>query len=160
MTTQIRNCGIIIHLTKSFQGIGVSLPKLKKLAKAVCGRFEILKAAVSIALIDNAEIRKANKRFLGRDSTTDCLSFNLSDDKNGKSFEILVNVEKAAREAAHRGHSSEAELALYIIHGLLHQLGFDDSTVKLAKKMHLAEDEILQQFGYGAVYNKTPKVKK
>jgi probable rRNA maturation factor len=160
MTTQIRNRGIIIHLTKSFQGIDVSLPKLKKLAKAVCERFEISKAAVSIVLIDNAEIRKANKCFLGRDSTTDCLSFDLSDVRSKtRSFELLVNAEKAVEEAVLRSHSSEAELALYITHGLLHQLGFDDSTVKLAKKMHLAEDEILQQLGYGAVFNKKPKPK-
>jgi probable rRNA maturation factor len=57
----------------------------------------------------------------------------------------------AAREANVRGHSGEAELALYITHGLLHNLGFDDSTKRQAAKMHRTEDEILQQFGYGHI---------
>ena len=49
----------------------------------------------------------------------------------------------------------EAELALYITHGLLHNLGFDDSTEMQAKKMHDTEDEILRQSGFGLVYNKS-----
>ena len=67
---------------------------------------------------------------------------------------MVVNGEMAVREAKLRGHSSEAELALYITHGLLHNLGFDDSTQSQARKMHDTEDEILQQLGYGLVYNK------
>ena len=63
----------------------------------------------------------------------------------------------AVRQASLRGHSSEAELALYITHGLLHKLGFDDSTKGRAKKMHDIENEILQQLGYGLVYNKSTR---
>jgi probable rRNA maturation factor len=59
----------------------------------------------------------------------------------------------AVKQANMRGHSSEAELALYITHGLLHNFGFDDSTQKQAEKMHNIEDQILQQLGYGPVYN-------
>jgi probable rRNA maturation factor len=71
-----------------------------------------------------------------------------------KSFELVFNAEMAVKEANLRGHSSEAELALYITHGLLHNLGFDDSTQSQAEKMHNIEDEILQQLGYGPVYNR------
>jgi len=65
----------------------------------------------------------------------------------------VVNAEKAVKEAKLRGHSAQAELALYITHALLHNLGFDDSTQVKAKKMHDTEDEILQQFGFGLIYN-------
>ena len=61
----------------------------------------------------------------------------------------------AVRQANLRGHASQAELALYITHGLLHNLGFDDSTDSKARKMHDTEDNILQQLGYGFVYNKS-----
>jgi len=148
---------IVVQIAKNFKDIDVNLPKLKKLVKAVCTRFKLSKATVSIAIVDDAEIRKLNKQFLNRSSTTDCLSFNLSDDDARKSFELVVNAEKAVKEANLRGHSSEAELALYVIHGLLHNLGFDDSTQDQAKKMHDTEDEILQQLGYGLVYNKSIK---
>jgi len=146
---------IVVQIAKNFKDIDVNLPKLKKLVKAVCTRFKLSKATVSIAIVDDAEIRKVNKQFLNRSFTTDCLSFNLSDDDARKSFELVVNAEKAVKEAKLRGHSSEAELALYVTHGLLHNLGFDDSTQGRAKKMHDTEDEILQQLGYGWVYNKS-----
>jgi len=145
---------IVVQIAKNFKNIDVNLPKLKKLVKAVCNRFKLSAATVSIAIVDDAEIRKVNKQFLNHNCPTDCLSFNLSDDENRKLFELVVNAEKAVKEATLRGHSSEAELALYVTHGLLHNLGFDDSTQGQAKKMHDAEDEILQQLGYGLVYNK------
>jgi len=145
---------IVVQIAKNFKDIDVNMPRLKKLVKAVCTRFKLSKATVGIAIVDDAEIRKVNKQFLNCSSTTDCLSFNLSDNDAQKSFELVVNAEKAVKEANLRAHSSEAELALYVTHGLLHNLGFDDSTQGQAKKMHDAEDEILQQLGYGSVYNK------
>ena len=152
---------IIVHIARDFKDIEVRLSELKKLVKAICKRFKLSKAAVSIAIVDDAQIRELNKQFLNSKSATDCLSFDLSDDEvpqSPKSFELIVNGEMAVREANLRGHSSEAELALYITHGLLHYLGFDDSTESQARKMHDMEDEILQQLGYGLVYNKGERI--
>jgi probable rRNA maturation factor len=181
--------------------------KLIKLVKSVCKRFRVSSAIINIAIADNRQIRSLNKKFLRRNTVTDCLSFDLSEkpglprftaehakllaesrfggaetaegkkiaysverigDKKKlnairyplsansavkKSFEIIVNAQKAKSEGKKRGHSQQAELALYITHGLLHNLGFDDLTVKKAKAMHHLEDEILQQHGFGKVYN-------
>jgi probable rRNA maturation factor len=152
---------IIVHIARDFKDIEVRLPELRKLVKAICNRFKLSKATVSIAIVDDAQILELNKQFLNSKSATDCLSFDLSDDKGPQSpklFELIVNGEMAVREANLRGHSSEAELALYITHGLLHHLGFDDSTESQARKMHDMEDEILQQFGYGLVYNKGERI--
>ena len=147
---------IVVQIAKNFKNIDIHLPKLKKLVKTICNRFKLSKATISIAIVDDAQIRKVNKQFLNKDSPTDCLSFNLSDNKKRsvKSFELVVNGEMAVRQANLRGHSGEAELALYITHGLLHNLGFDDSTKSQAEKMHNIENEILQQLGYGPVYNR------
>ena len=86
---------------------------------------------------------------------TDCLSFDLSEHKDKRRwFELVVNGERAKSEAAKRGHSAQAELALYVVHGLLHNLGFNDCSAAQAKKMHLLEDEILRRYGFGSVYDK------
>ena len=148
---------IVIQIANNFAGIDAPPSKIKKLVRAVFNRFGLSEATVSIAIVDDAEIRKLNSRFLNRKSTTDCLSFDLSDNKRAqppKLFELIVNGEMAVRQANLRGHSSQAELALYITHGLLHNLGFDDATDSKARKMHDMEDNILQQLGYGFVYNK------
>jgi probable rRNA maturation factor len=149
---------IDVQIFKNYKDLDVSVRRLKRLVKAVCNRFELSRATVSIAIVDSAHIRRVNKQFLKRNTSTDCLSFDLSEDRQGcsKSFELVVNAERSVKEANLRGHSSEAELALYIVHGLLHNLGFDDSARPEAKKMHQMEDEILQEFGYGSVYNRVP----
>jgi len=156
---------IVIRIIKNFKDVDIPPIKIKKLAKAICCRFGRHEPAdtrfeISIAIVDDNEIRKLNKKFLNSKAATDCLSFDLSDNKKGlKIFDLVVNGEMAVRQANLRGHSSEAELALYITHGLLHNLGFDDSAQNHARKMHETEDEILQEFGYGMVYNKETRPK-
>ncbi len=157
---------IVIQIARNFDKVDVSLPKLERLAKTVCNRFaepgmSEARYEVSIAIVDDAEIQELNTQFLDHKTTTDCLSFDLSDDEESeitdqksKTYDLIVNGEMAVRQADLRGHSSESELALYITHGLLHNLGFDDSTADQARTMHDTEDEILQQMGYGFVYNK------
>jgi len=157
---------IVIRITRNFENIDFSPSRLEEVAKAVCKLFAPSRAPhtgyeISIAVVGDAEIRRLNTQFLNHRNTTDCLSFDLSDHEDSKVenrgpivFELVVNGEMAVREANSRGHSSEAELALYVTHGLLHNLGFDDSTPKQARTMHDTEDDILQQMGYGFVYNK------
>jgi probable rRNA maturation factor len=161
---------IVVQITKEFNQIKVPTHKFAELIEIICNHFverEIknIKYEISIVIVNDTKIRELNHRFLNRSTVTDCLSFDLSDEKNftanenkkTKTYELVVNGEMALRQAEQRGHSSEAELALYITHSLLHNFGFDDSTKTKAKKMHDAEDEILQQFGYGLVYNKDVK---
>jgi len=156
---------IAVHITKKFKNIVISPPRLKRLVKTICRHFAKhqapnLEYEISIAIVDRKEMLQINKHFLNRSTDTDVISFDLSDGKksagkraNQKFFELVVSGEKAVKEAQKRAHSSQAELALYITHGLLHHLGFDDSKPENAKKMHETEDEILQQQGFGVVYN-------
>ena len=154
---------ITVQIAKNFTEINTHHAKIRKLVNTVLNHSNLSQESetvVSIAIVDDAEIRKLNKKFLKRKSNTDCLSFDLSDSQDTKSqniFELIVNGEMAVRQANLRGHSPQAELALYITHGLLHNLGFDDSTETKANKMHKMEDKILQQLGYGLVYNKDEK---
>lgn len=166
MASDEQDRDVAIQVTGNFETIDISPSKVEELVKTVCDRFAGPRKAqggyeVSIAIVDDAEITRLNTQFLNHKETTDCLSFDLSDDeeqseienRKSKIFDLIINGEMALRQAESRGHSSEAELALYITHGLLHNFGFDDSTPEKARKMHETEDEILQQMGYGFVYN-------
>ena len=147
---------VTVQITNHFEKLPADAPKLKMLVRAICKRFGVFQARISIGIVDDAEIGALNRRFLNREGTTDCLSFDLSDEtepEGQKVFDLIVNGELALREAAQRGHEARAELALYITHGLLHHLGFDDATEEQARRMHRTEDEILLHLGYGLVYN-------
>lgn len=147
---------IAVHISHDVPDVPVDRTRLEALVRTVCGRFGLDRATVSVGIVDDAEMGRLNRQFLGHDGPTDVLSFDLSDGPGpdeGRVFDLLVNGELAAREAARRGHGAEAELALYITHGLLHNLGFSDATAEQAGQMHEAEDEILRSLHYGSVYN-------
>jgi rRNA maturation RNase YbeY len=149
---------ITIKLTKSFEDVIFSQPKLNKLVRSICRRFiartqKNNKYQISIVIVDDSQFRKLNRRFLQQSRSSDCLSFDLSD-RWSTVFELIINGEKAKKQASLRGHTDEAELALYVTHSLLHNFGFDDITPGKARKMHEMEDAILQQNLYGLVYDK------
>jgi len=84
---------------------------------------------VTILLAGDAEVRRLNARFRGKDATTDVLSFPVEGgalaDGSRPLGEIAISVPQAARQAAGAGHSLARELRVLLIHGYLHLLGYD-----------------------------------
>jgi probable rRNA maturation factor len=136
----------------------INTSQLGRLARYVCKRFNVARASVQISLVDDPAIKMLHKRFFKTAKTTDVISFDLTDaDADINIFDIIINTDQARRQAAKRGHSVAAETALYLVHGLLHQLGFDDLSDSKAAKMHHQEDAILQEAGIGEVYYSSRK---
>jgi len=101
--------------------------RLRDVVRAVLDGEGVADAEISLAFVDNPTIHRLNQRYLQHDEPTDVLSFPLSDPNAAKlSGELVIGVEVAREQAAQRGHDVQAELALYVIHGLLHLCGYDD----------------------------------
>lgn len=96
--------------------------------------------AVSLLLTDDAEIARIHGDFLDDPTPTDVISFAIDD-----GAELVVSVETAARLARAHGHAIAAEVALYVVHGLLHVCGYDDIRARDRKRMRAAEREVLAQ---------------
>lgn len=75
-------------------------------------------------LTDDRELRRLNRQFLGRDYPTDVLSFP-SPDPGGFLGDLAISTTRAARQAREYGHSLEQEIAILMLHGLLHLMGMD-----------------------------------
>ncbi|MBN1125930.1 MAG: rRNA maturation RNase YbeY [Sedimentisphaerales bacterium] len=148
---------ISVQCTCMMDDPAIDVDCLCKLARRICQQFQAYQAEVSLVVVDDEGIRQVHERFLHSEAVTDVISFDLTDADGIPSFEIVVNAQEAARQANTRGHQTAAELALYVTHGLLHQLGFDDTDEPTAQKMHQMEDKILLQAGFGTVYNTTPQ---
>jgi probable rRNA maturation factor len=133
----------------------IDLARLEAMARGICVQFGVHCATVGICIVDDAGIIEMHQQFLGQERSTDVISFDLSDEFEAhRAFQLAVNIQMAVRQAARRGHSVEAELALYITHGLLHNLGFDDADPAQARAMHDREDSILQAYGFGKIYHR------
>ncbi|MFT7516429.1 MAG: putative rRNA maturation factor [Myxococcota bacterium] len=99
--------------------------------------------SVEICLMGEAEHTLAHEKFLKDSSATDVMAFHYDD--SDCCGELLVNVEMAMRRAPEFSHTAIEELLLYVVHGTLHLLGFDDHQADDIHKMRAAESEIMQQ---------------
>ena len=61
--------------------------------------------------------------------------------------EIIISVEMAKKLAQKHDCTVEGEIALYLVHGLLHLFGYNDEQKSAAKKMHQREGELLSSLG-------------
>ena len=111
-------------------------------------RQEAKRAELSVALVGDREMAELNERYLHRAGPTDVLAFPYETEGDCVRGEIVVNAERAAAEAQDRHHSAEAELMLYVVHGLLHLLGYDDAKPAERRKMRRREAELLAAAGY------------
>lgn len=106
------------------------------------------RASISIALVDDPTIHELNRRYLAHDWPTDVISFGLSGpDDDELAGELIVSAEMAARTARGSGVEPVSELALYLIHGLLHLCGFDDRTAEQAAAIRRREADHLARLG-------------
>jgi probable rRNA maturation factor len=90
---------------------------------------------IFVVLISDRHMAQLHQRFLGQTGPTDVITF-----EHG---EIFISVETARRNGRRFGNSFRRELELYIVHGLLHLCGFDDSNRRAARKMRVAESRVI-----------------
>jgi probable rRNA maturation factor len=117
---------------------------MREIVRTVLQEEGFSQAEISLAFVDNPTIQRLNKRYLDHDGPTDVLSFPLSDPGSKRlAGELVIGAELAQAEAESRGHEVQAELALYVIHGLLHLCGYDDKSSSEAQKMREREQHYL-----------------
>ena len=128
--------------------VAVDRKHVREVVRAVLDGEGVADAEISLAFVDNPTIHTLNKRYLDHDEPTDVLSFPLSEPRSGRlAGELVIGVEVAREQAAQRGHDVQAELALYVIHGLLHLCGYDDHDREDAAAMRRRERHYLRALG-------------
>lgn len=99
-------------------------------------------ARIEVVLMDEKEHSRLHGEFLNDPSATDVMAFPYEDDDCFG--ELLVNVEMAARVAADHAHTPAQECTLYVVHGCLHLLGYDDHKDEDRVAMRAAEARVMQ----------------
>lgn len=133
-------------------GLSAPLAQVEADAAHVLAFFGLPNAELSVLLCDDATIWPLNRDFRGKDRPTDVLAFA---QREGMAFpgpddilgDVVVSLETAARQAAERGHSTEAELRILLVHGICHLLGFDHERDEDAEVMEAKERELLRELG-------------
>lgn len=112
---------------------------------------------LSLLITNDETVRELNSRYRGIDDTTDVLSFALTEEgADSSSFvtppddvihlgEVIISYPQAERQAQSAGHTVEQEMALLVVHGVLHLLGYDHADPDEEREMRGLEQEILSQ---------------
>jgi probable rRNA maturation factor len=138
-----------ISLTNEQSRHAVDEARLIDAARAVMQDSEFSSAAISLAVVDDDTIQELNRRHLDHDYATDVLSFVLEDDGRHLEGEVILSADTAAAAALEVGTSAEHEQLLYVVHGMLHLVGYRDKSDEEAREMRAAEDRYLRQFEVG-----------
>lgn len=127
-------------------GSRIALPWLKRLLRAVEKQLKLRGIRLlSIAFVDHRTMRRLNRAYRGKDHVTDILSF-AGVGGQGSLGELILAWPQVRRQAREHGKTLKEELALLIVHGVLHLRGYDHETLPDARQMLPLQEKILNQF--------------
>lgn len=114
---------------------------------------------VSVFLVSDSEMAEHNRGFMGREGPTDVLAFPLETPVPGEPLlpapegpplllgDVFIAPEHVARQAERLEVTFDSEMALMVVHGVLHLMGYDHHADSDAELMEAVEDRILSRVG-------------
>jgi len=124
-----------IFLANLQHKIPIPSSKIKNSAQKAAKKLKLKHKELSLVFVGEAKMRNINRKYLGHDYVTDVITFGHG--------EIVICPAVASRNAKRYGNSVGKELALYVVHGLLHLAGYDDRRPQDAGRMRRKERELL-----------------
>jgi len=114
-------------------------------------------AELGLVIVGQEKIRQLNLNYLGKDEPTDVLAFSMLPEQLGGDLapfvappdgkkhlgEVIIAYPQAVIQAEEHQHSVRREIAILIIHGVLHLLGYEHDRPELEREMRAREAEIL-----------------
>ncbi|MEM9353794.1 MAG: rRNA maturation RNase YbeY [Planctomycetota bacterium] len=121
--------------------------RVRDAVRAALADASVEAAQVSVALVSDETIHRVNHEYLRHDYPTDVISFTLSEPGEPLQGEVVVSTDTAASNAAEFGRTPVDETLLYVVHGTLHLVGYEDKEPEAAAEMRLAESRVLGALG-------------
>lgn len=132
---------MIVNIFDQQSALKVSHPRLEEAVKTVLAEEGWVCDEVTIHLVKTSKISKLHQKFFNDPSSTDCISFPMDD--QGEPYSILGEVficpETAIQYAEEHHKDPYEEVTLYLVHGLLHLMGYDDLNPEDRKEMRKGE---------------------
>jgi len=112
------------------EGVTAAADEVAADAERLLDALDLGATELSVLICDDRFIRALNLQWRGEDRATDVLSFSMregegADPDDPVLGDIVISLETAERQAAERGHSTDHEIRVLLVHGLLHLVGHD-----------------------------------
>lgn len=118
---------------------------LRQMLASVLARLQVEDEDLEIELVDDAAIAALNEKYFDRPRPTNVLSFPL-DREAGHLGNIVIGVDVVIRETEGLGYSPTEAVLYYLLHGLLHLLGYEHVGVEeeAARRMENLQNELFE----------------
>jgi probable rRNA maturation factor len=115
--------------------------RMERICRRILSDTGFIEGKLEVSIVDDATIQALNREHLDHDWPTDVLSFPLETRHPHLEAEIIVSHQTAEDRAAEFDQTKEQELLLYVIHGTLHLVGYDDQSERARTIMNQAEQK-------------------
>ncbi len=136
-----------IEVNNQQQLLPIDAPLMIAAVRGVLAEAGVTQGEISIAVVDDEAMQRLNAKYLDHDWPTDVLSFVIEAEGDSLEGQLIVNAETAARAAPQYDLAAADELLLYVIHGALHLVGYDDHNDEDRQRMREAEERHLANVG-------------
>jgi probable rRNA maturation factor len=137
---------IAVHITNRQKTLPIDRRRMRQAVRAIVRDAGASEATVGIAIVDDATIAKLHGQFLDDPEPTDVLSFVLERSERLLEGEVVVSADTASACSPRYNSTPEDELLLYVIHGTLHLVGYDDTAPRQRAVMRRKETEYLRLY--------------
>ncbi|MBN1592059.1 MAG: rRNA maturation RNase YbeY [Candidatus Coatesbacteria bacterium] len=114
----------------------------RKVATETLGLIGRAGASLNVLFSGDDRIRKLNREFRDVDSATDVMAFPSGEEGNFMG-DVIISVQTAKKHAEDLGHSLDYEIAVLLVHGILHLIGYTDYDEENRDEMFTTMDNIL-----------------
>ena len=121
--------------------------EFKKWISQVIIKHQKKAGSINIIFTSNEYLKTINQDYLNHNYFTDVITFNYNEEML-VSGDIFVSIEQVEINCQEYSTSFEEELARVVIHGLLHLLGFNDSTQEEKAIMREEEEKALKLYNF------------
>ena len=125
--------------------------QLKKNIKFLLKDYKVSNALVSFILTNRKKLSQLKKEYFNLDQYTDVISFNLSDNNDCIEGEIYISIDDVKENSEKFDQKFDIEFKRVLIHGVLHILGFEDTSDKEKKNMRNLENKYLNKIDSSAI---------
>lgn len=135
---------MFVNITNSQDTVSIDPKQIEAIVTCILDEREVACDEVSIHCVSSEDISKLHEEYFNDPSPTDCITFPIDDIEEDTFYKVLGDVficpEVALSYSQTHVLDFEEELTLYIVHGLLHLLGFDD--IEEEDKTQMRAEEI------------------
>jgi probable rRNA maturation factor len=144
---------MLVHMQSHVRRVTFNQARLDRLAVAILSNVGTASGELGILFVGDRRMRGLNRRYRGKDRTTDVLAFAMRESLPSPPLsstqvmlgDVVIAVPTATRQAKQGHRSLDEELTVLLVHGILHLCGYDhERNEKEARRMYRREQIILR----------------